>query len=96
MQTKVFYEWTLEELVDGDIIDSSFADKVSSFDKSDLTGKDLGLVRNEGNEADGLEDRFWAYVKDGKLPEYFQDGAGHEIDIKVPQKYHKELSNYYK
>lgn len=95
MQTKVNYEWTLETLDDGDIIDSDFADKLT-FDKDDLVGKDLGLVRDEGNEADGITDRLWAYVKDGNLPEYFSDSMGTPIAIKVPQRFHNELKAYLK
>jgi hypothetical protein len=93
MQTKVQYEWTLETLDDGDIIDSNFSDTLT-FDKSDLDGKDLGLVRNEGNEADGVTDRLWAYVKDGKLPECFSDSMGTLVAIKVPQRFHNELKAY--
>ena len=98
MQNKVDYEWTTETIdtESGDIIDSSFYNKLSDISKDDFESNDVGLVRNEGNEADGLEDRFWAYIKDGKLPAYFSDGAGHEIGIKVPQKFHKELSAYLK
>lgn len=92
MQTKVQYEWTLEETEDGDIIDSDFSDTLD-FNKADLAGKDLGLVRNEGNEIDGVNDRYWAYVKDGKLPEYFSDSRG-EVNIKVPQRFHNELKKY--
>lgn len=95
MQTKVAYEWTLETIEDGDIVDSDFSDNLT-FSKEDLQGKDLGLVRNEGNEIDGVTDRFWAYVKDGKLPEYFSDSLCHEIGIKVPQRFHNELKNYSK
>ena len=87
------YEWTLETLENDEIVDSDFSDKLT-FDKNDLSGKDLGLVRNEGNEADGLTDRYWAYVKDGKLPEYFSDGNNENIGIKVPQRFHKELNSY--
>lgn len=94
MQTKVTYDWTLETLDGEDIIDNDFSDKLT-FDKYDLAGKDLGLVRNEGNEADGITDRFWAYVKDGKLPEYFSDSMGTLISIKVPQRFHKELNKYF-
>lgn len=66
------------------------------FDKADLSGKDLGLVRHEGNENDGVTDRLWAYVKDGKLPECFSDSMGTPIAIKVPQRFHIELKNYFK
>jgi hypothetical protein len=96
MQTKVAYEWTLETVEDSDIVDSNFADNLSEIDKADLIGKDLGLVRNEGNENDGVTDRLWAYVKDGKLPECFSDSMGTPIAIKVPQRFHSELKNYLK
>jgi hypothetical protein len=94
MQTKVAYEWTLETVEDGDIVDSNFADNLTEIDNADLIGKDLGLVRNEGNENDGVTDRLWAYVKDGKLPECFADSMGTPIAIKVPQRFHNELNKY--
>jgi hypothetical protein len=97
MANKIDYEWTLEEInEDGDIIDSDFNDKLSNFNKANLDGKDLGLVRNEWSDENGLEYRYWAYVKNGKLPETFEDGAGHKISIKVPKKFHKELKQYLK
>lgn len=88
----ITYEWTLETIVDDEIADSDFSDTLT-FNKEDLSGNDLGLVRNEGNEANGITDRYWAYIKDGKLPEYFSDSQG-EINIKVPQRFHKDLSKY--
>lgn len=93
MQTKVNYEWSYEITdIDGDIIDSDFSDTLIAF-KND-TGGNIVLVRNEGNEVDGVTDRYWAYIKeDGTLPEYFSDSY-HEINIKVPQKFHKELGIY--
>lgn len=94
MKTEISYEWTLETLEDGDIIDNHFSD-VLSYDKADLEGKDLGLIRNEGNEHEGLTDRYWAYVKDGKLPEFFTDSMGDTVKIKVPVKYHNELKKYF-
>lgn len=95
MRTKVNYEWTLETLDDGEIIDSNFEDFLT-FDKVDLVDKDLGLVRYEGNEVDGVTDTLWAYVKDGKLPECFSDSMGTPIAIKVPQRFHNELKAYLK
>lgn len=93
MKLKVSYEWTLETLDDGDIVDSDFSDTLT-FDKSDLVGKDLGLVRHEGNENEGVTDMLWAYVKDSKLPECFSDSMGTPIAIKVPQRFHNELKKY--
>lgn len=94
MKTKVEYEWTLEELDGENIVDSNFASSLSFFCKDSLEGKDLGLVRNEGNEDKGVTDRYWAYVKDGKLPEFFTNANGDDTGIAVPQKYHKQLASY--
>lgn len=94
MQIKVAYEWTLETVEDGDIVDSNFVDSLTEINNADLTGKDLGLVRNEGNENDGVTNRLWAYVKDGKLPDYFQDAYLQNTSIKIPARFHKELQDY--
>lgn len=93
MRTQVKYEWTLETLEDGDIVDSDFSDTLS-FDHEDLVGKDLGLIRAEGNEIDGTTEMFWAYVKNGMLPEYFCNEIGNATSIKVPQRFHNELKQY--
>ena len=50
----------------------------------------LGLTRNIGNDAEGLIDRTWAYVENGKLQEYFQTAGGSD-DTKVPARFHKEF-----
>jgi hypothetical protein len=88
------YEWCYETLDEfGDIIDTYFCDKLKDFDESART-ETLCLIRNEGNEVDGLEDRLWAYVKDGQLPETFEDGGGYSIDEPVPERFRKELKAY--
>ena len=85
MPNKVFYEWSLETIDEhGDIIDSDFSD--TPF-KEIESNQRMCLVRNEGNEADGLTDRHWAFVVDGKLPEYFTDSNECEVGYKVPLKY---------
>lgn len=93
MTAKILYEWCYETLDDGDIVGNDFEDNLSSFNEARKTDT-LCLVRNEGDEINGVEDRFWAYVKDGKLPEYFEDGGGYETSIRVPQRFHKELKQY--
>lgn len=95
MKNKIEYEWTLEIIQDGDIIDSDFQDTLN-FDKEDLKGNDLGLVRNEGNEREGLTNRFWAYCKNCSLPDYFSNENGEETKYKVPEKYKKEFKQYFK
>jgi len=49
------------------------------------------LVRNEGGDVEGLTGRLWAYVVDGKLPEYFEDATRSVTGYKVPKKYHSQL-----
>ena len=95
MRNTIKYEWTLEEIDNGDVVDSYFSDTLT-FDKN-LLGMNtlLGLVRNEGNENDGVTDRLWAYVKNSKLPEYFSNADGQQVGYKVPVKYHKELAKYF-
>lgn len=91
----IAYEWCYEVTDEnGDIIDSNFADKLSEFSKSEEGV--LVLVRNEGDEINGLEDRQWAYVKDGKLPLKFSDARNVEIGIDVPKRFFKELKSYLK
>lgn len=91
MQT--LYEWDYETVdVHGDVQDHNHADKLSMFTDSDKTDS-LVLIRNSGNEAEGLTERYWAYVKNGKLPEYFQDSNENNI-CKVPARFHAELAKY--
>jgi len=95
----VSYEWSIESVdIYDDIQDSDFSEKLSSFSKSDLDHdpenpeyhKALVLVRNVGNEDDGLQDREWAYVINKQLPKVFDRGAD------VPKRFHKELENWLK
>lgn len=101
----VTYEWDVEELDivgvdvdDLDIIDHHFCDSYAKALVIAASFKDEGvptaivLVRNVGNDLEGLTDRAWAYVKDGKLPETFTYGAGEDSDIKVPKRFHTEVS----
>lgn len=89
---KLIYEWDYETVEDGDVIDHDHSDKLADFSEDRKTDT-LVLVRNEGSEEDGLTDREWAYVVDGKLPDYFQDARGVN-GSKVPIKYHQELKKY--
>lgn len=94
MNTKVSYEWSVETLCEDmeDIIDSWFSDvfPVEPLEQNQR----ICLVRNEGNEMKGITDRYWAYLINGKLPEYFEDGQSLQTNIKVPVKYHNELNKY--
>lgn len=52
----------------------------------------LVLVKNVYRNWD-LVERTWAYVEDGKLPEYFSNSSDQE-ESKVPKRFHKELAKF--
>jgi len=79
MKNRVHYEWAIEESDEhGDVLDvdhNSIARLLRGYDWPNDQRLDLVLIYNFGNEADGLLDRQWAYVKDGELPDEFDGGA---------------------
>jgi hypothetical protein len=97
MKSQVNIEWLVEELVDGsedaDIQDvchfNSYAEAKAWAAQEDFAR--IGLVRDRGNDTDGLICRSWAYIEDGNLPTHFENANGAEI-AKVPAKYHRELT----
>ncbi len=93
MRNEVKYEWCYEEIQDGEVIDTDHEERLEAFGINRKTDT-LVLVRNEGNDADGLLDRSWAYVKGGKLPENFSNESGASVEYKVPKAFHKELADY--
>lgn len=103
MRNKVEYEWCIEHYTDDefqDITNNDFSDKLDfskdNFEPTEGEKTRLVLVRNEGNEDDGLEDRNWAYVENNKLPKFFADSIGEFTGYEVPQRFHKELNSYLK
>ncbi len=87
MRTQITYEWACETLEDGEITDINHTD----YPVKIIEGERLALVRNEGNERDGITDRVWAYVVNGLLPEFFENAMGEATQIKVPIKYNNQL-----
>lgn len=86
MRNTVKYEWSIETLDENeDIVDSTFWDELPKEPLEE--NQRLCLVRNEGNEIDGLTDRLWAYIENGELPEYFADETDCVISIKVPKRF---------
>lgn len=96
MKNKVIHEW-LVEAVDqhGDIIDTNcyptLADAISTTlgcpEVQDYYR--IGLVRDEGNDVDGLQDRQWAYIqKNATLPDEYSDGAI------IPKKFRDEFAKF--
>lgn len=93
MRNTVSYEWDyLDTDENGDIQEHNHADKLSMFNESDRT-QTLELVRDAGNEIDGLNERTFAAVKDGQLPLYFNDAYGNPIHL-VPKRFHAELAKH--
>lgn len=109
MRNTVNYEWCIE-IVDGnatdldsDIMELIHADSLSDIHRADIQGADkrLVLIRDEGNEHEGLVDRSWCYVHwipdqlHPILPERFQSDA--QIDqTKVTQTKRKEFNQWIK
>lgn len=90
----VYYEWDVEEVDQfGDVIDhnhfDSYVDALGCFNRlseelSDDMTYEIVLVRNGDNE------RSWAYLENGELPESFEDAYGVET-AKVPKRFVKEI-----
>ena len=94
MKVELFYEWAIEQVDEhGDINSVDHADTYAQAVERMKDAPDAGhhyelaLTRCEGNDADGLKDRVYAYMVDGKLPECFEDSG-----FKVPQRFHKEVT----
>jgi hypothetical protein len=103
----VTYEWVIEGIdAWGDIEDVHHADtyvealKLAGHLRGVWPSVDVGLVRDVGNDVEGLTDRAWAYVVDGKLPETFNYGGADEelgipdqdSGIPVPKRFHAEVA----
>lgn len=88
----VWYEWGIEIIGrEGDIIDSTFEKRLKDLSPiRSAINECLVLVYNSGNEEDGVRARYWAYVKNDRLPNDFEDGPP------VPERFHKELASYLK
>src|SRR5262245_19081151 len=94
------YEWVIEIIEDeyNDIENLTHADtyaealKAAEAMREDLQPGhhiEIGLVRDAGDEIDGLQDRQWAYIgweEDGKLPARFDGGAS------IPARFRREVS----
>lgn len=87
------YEWVVESLDDyDDITDtcawSSCMDARAHMGRATERGERtaLCLVRNVGNDVEGLTGRQWAYVDNGALPATFDGGAV------IPARYRVEFA----
>ena len=96
--TQTLYEWDIESTDEyGDVVDHDHHDKCPGLIARNRAAiqsdgsAELVLIRDVGLGLAGdpnsfmLDHRAWAYVKDCKLPETFDDGHP------VPKRFHKEL-----
>jgi hypothetical protein len=97
----IIYEWDLETFdEDGDIVDHSFADKLTGHKLSDIDEHTrLVLVRDTCDKVGSVELREWAYAyqHEGKwvLPGRFQDALDADGAV-VPGKFHLEIERWQK
>lgn len=93
------YEWDKEEYdiaaddPKAEIIDHNFGEKLVDVGFPCVKTELLVLVR------DSEQGKLWAYVDDSRmLPRYFSrpeaDGKYHETNVKVPQRFHREIAAY--
>jgi len=92
-----YYEWRVEEETgDGGDIELEFfdnyADAVETQKESPGT-REICLVRRKVEDGWTLEN--WAFIEDGKLPEFFDDCPKTNAH-KVPAKFHKEAADFSK
>lgn len=91
MTRQIAYEWDIETVDEfGDIHDHNHSARCPGIPAE--PNERLVLVRDAGNDDDGITDRQWAYVVDGKLPAKFSDALDVER-ASVPARFHRELSN---
>jgi len=89
----VYYEWVMETMDGDDIVDVDHADTYADAVRRASNGARIGLVRDHDRHDDGDAERSWAYITDGRLPEWFTD-AGDAPTIKVPKRFHREVTNH--
>lgn len=102
MQTT--YEWAVErvDLESGDILDTNHHDSLFSIPGPLAENERIVLVRDTGDQVQGLQRRLWAYPgivvrADGPgwaMPDYFED-AGLTTSVKVPRRFARDWMVYH-
>tara|TARA_B100000530_G_C15690537_1_gene381881 strand:- start:347 stop:640 length:294 start_codon:yes stop_codon:yes gene_type:complete len=92
MRNEVHYEWCWEYSDEhGDIEDLNHGDTLKDLGaawEDNLYKAELTLIRQYGNDADGMLEQGYAYPKERQLPEFFSCGA------RVPKRFQKELDEF--
>lgn len=86
----ISYEWVFEEYdKNGDIVDPLFSETLwqALQNTPDNPNNTVGiaLVKNIGDNEEGLTSREYAYLKNNKLSDEFDDG------YKIPKRFHDEV-----
>jgi hypothetical protein len=98
MTKRTYYEWVIETVEGEDIVDVDFSDSFP-FDLAQNSGIDIALRKTScewdsevtKQEVDsGLvepdkHDWFYAYLENGKLPEFFENND------RIPKRFHNEI-----
>lgn len=95
----VRYEWDKETYdikatdPEAEVLDHDFSEKLINVGFPVCDKELTVLVR------DNKVGKLWAYVDESRmLPKYFSrpeaDGRYHETDVKVPQRFHREIAAY--
>jgi hypothetical protein len=93
MKSKVTYEWCSASVDEhGDMDDLVHSDTLKDLLIPDGRHS-IELVRNLGNDADGLIDRCWAPLEAGRLPDAFTYYPGDGPN--VPKRFHEEVRRFF-
>jgi hypothetical protein len=95
----ITYEWIVETL-DTEPVDDPDIIEVDHFDLYKYAAEfsaahqpsRVALVREVGNDDEGLIERMWAYVRDGGLPEHFEFATDLVVELRVPKRFHDEIA----
>ena len=82
---KTYYEWTIETIEDGDLVDVDFSDTLDFAPEPDQR---IGLRKYKGDDSSGVTEGWYAYPNDGELPTFFDDGE------RIPARYHAEYKQW--
>jgi len=95
MGSRIIFEWDIETVdpETGDILDHDHDERLAPLLERHAgeTNIRLVLVRDRGNDVDGLLCRSWAYVVDNALPAFFTDAGDSDV-AQVPARFHTELN----
>lgn len=97
-KNEIRYEWLIDVMEpddSGDVFEVHHFDTLAEARAYVANNPDeiceVGLVRDVGNDAEGVIDRQWAYFdEDGKLPERMDWGGGETGGVKIPKHFLRE------